>query len=47
VPNVPNSITIWQTFRDAYSKSVIFGQEDPGSALDGAAQKVDQLVKQS
>ncbi|GAA1108461.1 extracellular solute-binding protein [Kribbella jejuensis] len=47
VPNVPNSITIWQTFRDAYSKSVIFGQEDVGSALDGAAQKVDQLVKQS
>ena len=47
VPNVPNSITIWQTFRDAYSKSVIFGQEDIGSALDGAAQKVDQLAKQS
>ncbi|ONI75495.1 sugar ABC transporter substrate-binding protein [Kribbella sp. ALI-6-A] len=47
VPNVPNSITIWQTFRDAYSKSVIFGQEDPGAALDGAAQKVDQLAKQS
>ncbi|TCC01987.1 extracellular solute-binding protein, partial [Kribbella soli] len=47
VPNVPNSITIWQTFRDAYSKSVIFGQEDTGSALDGAAQKVDQLAKQS
>ncbi|WP_433166593.1 extracellular solute-binding protein [Kribbella sp. CA-247076] len=44
VPNVPNSITIWQTFRDAYSKSVIFGQEDPGAALDGAAQKVDQLA---
>jgi multiple sugar transport system substrate-binding protein len=47
VPNVPNSITIWQTFRDAYSKSVIFGQQDPGEALDGAAQKIDQLAKQS
>jgi multiple sugar transport system substrate-binding protein len=47
VPNVPNSITIWQTFRDAYSKSVIFGQQDPGEALDGAAQKVDQLASQS
>jgi multiple sugar transport system substrate-binding protein len=47
VPNVPNSITIWQTFRDAYSKSVIFGQEDPGTVLDGAAQKVDQLAAQS
>jgi multiple sugar transport system substrate-binding protein len=44
VPNVPNSITIWQTFRDAYSKSVIFGQQDPGAAFDGAAQKVDQLA---
>ncbi|ADB30732.1 extracellular solute-binding protein family 1 [Kribbella flavida DSM 17836] len=47
VPNVPNSITIWQTFRDAYSRSVIFGQDDPGAALDGAVQKVDQLAKQS
>jgi multiple sugar transport system substrate-binding protein len=47
VPNVANSITIWQTFRDAYSKSVIFGQDDPGAALDGAAQKVDQLAAQS
>ncbi|TDO48264.1 multiple sugar transport system substrate-binding protein [Kribbella sp. VKM Ac-2571] len=46
VPNVPNSITIWQTFRDAYSKSVIFGQEDIGTALDGAAHKVDQLASQ-
>lgn len=47
VPNVPNSIAIWQTFRDAYSKSVIFGQQDPGAALDGAVQKVDQLASQS
>jgi multiple sugar transport system substrate-binding protein len=47
VPNVPNSIAIWQTFRDAYSKSVIFGQQDPGAALDGAAQKVDQLASGS
>jgi multiple sugar transport system substrate-binding protein len=47
VPNVPNSIEIWQTFRDAYSKSVIFGQQDPGAALDGVVQKVDQLASQS
>jgi multiple sugar transport system substrate-binding protein len=47
VPNVPNSIAIWQAFRDAYSKSVIFGQQDPGAALDGAVQKVDQLASQS
>ncbi|WP_328321481.1 extracellular solute-binding protein [Kribbella sp. NBC_00382] len=44
VPNVPNSITIWQTFRDAYSRSVIFGRQDPAQALGAAAQKVDQLV---
>ncbi|MDX6284290.1 MAG: multiple sugar transport system substrate-binding protein, partial [Kribbellaceae bacterium] len=44
VPNVPNSIAIWQAFRDTYSKSVIFGQQDPGAALDGAVQKVDQLA---
>jgi multiple sugar transport system substrate-binding protein len=44
VPNVPNSIGIWQTFRDAYSKSVIFGQQDVGAALDGAAQKIIQLA---
>ncbi|TCO19818.1 hypothetical protein EV652_113217, partial [Kribbella steppae] len=44
VPNVPNSITIWQTFRDAYSKSVIFGRDDAGVALDGAAQTIDQLA---
>jgi len=47
VPNVPNSITIWQTFRDAYSRSVIFGQEDPSTALDAAAQKIEQLAGQS
>ena len=35
VPNVANSVTIWQTFRDAYSKSVIFGKEDPKTALSG------------
>src|SRR4051794_3105707 len=46
VPNVPNSITIWQTFRDAYSKSVIFGQQDPGQVFATTAQKVDQLVSQ-
>jgi multiple sugar transport system substrate-binding protein len=45
VPNVANSVTIWQTFRDAYSKSVIFGKEAPQQALSGAAGKVDTLAK--
>jgi multiple sugar transport system substrate-binding protein len=44
VPNVPNSITIWQTFRDAYTKSVIFGHEDPATSLDGAVRTIDQLA---
>jgi multiple sugar transport system substrate-binding protein len=45
VPNVANSVTIWQTFRDAYSKAVIFGKEAPQQALSGAAGKVDTLAK--
>jgi multiple sugar transport system substrate-binding protein len=47
VPNVANSIEIWQTFRDAYSRSVIFGKQEPSAALDEAAQKIDGLAKQS
>ena len=34
VPNVANSIEIWQTFRDHYSESVIFGETDVAEALD-------------
>ena len=41
---MPNSIAIWQTLRDAYSRSVIFGKEDPKAALEGAAKKVDELA---
>jgi multiple sugar transport system substrate-binding protein len=44
---VANSITIWQTFRDAWSKSVIFGRQDPGAAFGGAARRIDQLASQS
>lgn len=47
VPNVPNSIAIWQALRDAYSESVIFGKSDPNKALSDAAAKVDQLAGQS
>jgi len=46
VPNVPNSIEIWQTFRDAWSKSVIFGKEDPNQALSQAASKINDLASQ-
>lgn len=47
VPNVPNSIEIWQTFRDAWSESVIFGETSPDEALSGAADEVNELAGQS
>ena len=46
VPNVPNSIEIWQTFRDAYSRSVIFGKQPVDAELERAAQKIDELASQ-
>ncbi|GMA89231.1 hypothetical protein GCM10025868_44810 [Angustibacter aerolatus] len=47
VPNVPNSVQVWQTFRDAYSSSVIFGKQPVDAALSGAATKVTSLAGQS
>ncbi|MGR6320654.1 extracellular solute-binding protein [Micromonospora soli] len=44
VPNVPNSVAIWQAFRDAYSESVIFGKKPVPDAFSAASQKVDQLA---
>jgi multiple sugar transport system substrate-binding protein len=44
VPNVSNSIAIWQALRDAYSRSVIFGKQDPKAALTAAAKKADGLA---
>jgi multiple sugar transport system substrate-binding protein len=45
VPNLPASVEVWQTFRDAWSKSVIFGKEDPNQALRDAATKINSLTK--
>jgi len=47
VPNVPNSVEIWQTFRTAYSESVIFGKADVQSAFNQAAEKVKTLAARS
>ncbi len=47
VPNVANSIEIWQKFRDAYSSSVIFGETPPDDALPGAADEITELAGQS
>jgi multiple sugar transport system substrate-binding protein len=45
VPNVPNSVEMWQDFRSAYSKSVIFGSQSIDEAFKGAADQIKTLVK--
>ena len=47
VPNVPNSVEIWQTFRTAYSQAVIFGKDDVQSAFSQAAEQVKTLAARS
>jgi multiple sugar transport system substrate-binding protein len=47
VPNVPNSVEIWQEFRDDYSQSVIFGKTPPDQGLSDAASKISDLASQS
>ena len=46
VPMVPGSIDMWQEFRDAYSASVIFGEEDIQPAFDTAAETINGLVEE-
>lgn len=46
VPNVANSVEVWQAFRDGYSKSVIFGGGDVPAFLTDTAAKIDDLVAQ-
>lgn len=46
VPNVPNSVEIWQAIRDEYSKSVIFGEEPVEDGLAAAAEQADELASQ-
>ncbi|MBG6191661.1 multiple sugar transport system substrate-binding protein [Arthrobacter sp. CAN_A212] len=46
VPNVPNSVEIWQTFRDAYGASVIFGNETVDDAFTGAAEEITNLASE-
>jgi multiple sugar transport system substrate-binding protein len=47
VPNVPNSVEIWQEIRDSYSSSVIFGKTPVDEAISEAASKADDLAAQS
>ena len=44
VPIVPNSIEMWQTFRTAYSESVIFGKTPIDKAFNDAATKIKSLI---
>ncbi len=44
VPNVDNGIQVWQTFRDAWSRSVIFGRGSVADALASSAHRIDDLV---
>jgi multiple sugar transport system substrate-binding protein len=46
VPNVPNSIEIWQKFRDQYSASVIFAKQSVDDGLSKAATEIDALAGQ-
>jgi len=46
VPNVPNSVEVWQTFRDGYSESVIFGEVPVDEFLTDTAARIDELVAQ-
>ena len=46
VPNVPNSIEIWQEFRDQWSSAVIFGKTSVDEALS-TADKAAELAGQS
>jgi multiple sugar transport system substrate-binding protein len=46
VPSVPNSVDMWQTFRDAYSESVIFGVPVVAPTLESAAEEVNSLVSE-
>lgn len=44
VPNVQNSVEIWQAFRDGYSRAVIFGEGDVAGFLSDTASKIDGLA---
>ena len=46
VPPGPNTVQELQVLRDAYSSSVIFGKDDPHTALDEAAAKIDEIASQ-
>ena len=44
VPNVPNSVEVWQAFRDGYSRAVIFGEDDVQTFLTDSAEQINELA---
>ena len=44
VPSIPNSVEVWQKFRDGYSSSVIFGKTPVEDFLSTTATEIDKLV---
>jgi multiple sugar transport system substrate-binding protein len=44
VPPGPNTVEILQAFRDAWSSAVIFGEGDVHSALDDAAETINEIA---
>lgn len=46
VPIVPNSIDVWQTFRDAWSGAVIFGEDEIVPSFESAAEEINRLVSE-
>lgn len=45
VPNVPNSFAVWEAFQDAWTASVIAGEQDPAEALADVAGRINDLVR--
>lgn len=46
VPPGPNTVEMLQTFRDAWTRTVVSGNGDVKAALKGAASKIDTIAKQ-
>lgn len=46
VPNVTNSVEIWQAFRNGYSKAVIFGEGDVDTFLTDTKTEIDRLASE-
>lgn len=46
VPVVPNSIEVWQAFRNEWVAGVIFGDKEVQPALEEAATEIEQIVEE-